>query len=200
MFNPYAQGGWQNSRNPNATSSRNTIPQPSVYGAVPFVASGPTPMFVSFRFTSFSPSILNSTVMGPHGKTYFHVTTDVPTPGVTVISNSNNQPTAIVEWLRNPMVEVRGFVHKQQTSDWLALAQGKRYRTMTAKNKTFVWAPDDDSICLYSSGVGAPETYARLTREDGAVALEITSEAIQLGLLDVCVAAALLLQCGRKID
>ncbi|KAK7002248.1 hypothetical protein R3P38DRAFT_2794788 [Favolaschia claudopus] len=68
----------------------------------------------------------------------------------------------IIEWLRNPMVEVRGFVHKQQVSEWLALAQGKRYRTMTAKNKTFVWAPDDDPICLYSSGVGAPETHARL--------------------------------------
>ncbi|KAJ6508126.1 hypothetical protein C8R45DRAFT_1089334 [Mycena sanguinolenta] len=71
---------------------------------------------------------------------------------------------------------------------------------MTAKGKTFVWAPDGESVCLYSPGLGAPQTYARVTREEGAVALDITAEAIQIGLLDVCVAAALLLQCGRNID
>jgi hypothetical protein len=53
---------------------------------------------------------------------------------------------------------------------------------------------------LYSPGLGAPQTHARVTREEGAVALDITSDAIQMELLDVCVAAALLLQCGRKID
>jgi hypothetical protein len=53
---------------------------------------------------------------------------------------------------------------------------------------------------LYSAGLGTPQIYARVTREEGAVALEITAEAIQIGLLEVCVAAALLLQCGRRID
>lgn len=88
---------------------------------------------------------------------------------------------------------------------------------MTAKGKTFVWAPDEESICvrvmsiplsvsfivifqLYSSGLGVPQTYARVTREEGAVALEISEEAIQIGLLEICVTAAFLLQSGRKID
>jgi hypothetical protein len=53
---------------------------------------------------------------------------------------------------------------------------------------------------LYAPGHGVPQTYARLTREDGAVALEITAEAIRIGLLPVCVTAAFLLQSGRKID
>ncbi|KAJ7822816.1 hypothetical protein B0H14DRAFT_2370489 [Mycena olivaceomarginata] len=199
-MNPYAQGGWRNTGNPNAASGSNTVPQPSIFGALPFVTPSPLPMFVSFRFTSYSPSILNSTVMGPQAQTYFHVNTDIPTPGFTVITNSANQPTAIIEWARHPVLEIRGIVPKQQTSQWLALAPEKRYRTMTVKNKTFVWAPDGESICLYSPGLGAPQTHARVTREEGAVALDITSDAIQMGLLDVCVAAALLLQCGRKID
>jgi hypothetical protein len=53
---------------------------------------------------------------------------------------------------------------------------------------------------LYSAGLASPQTYARITREEGAVALDITAEAIQIGLLEVCVAAAFLLQSGRRID
>ncbi|KAF8209121.1 hypothetical protein K438DRAFT_1573248 [Mycena galopus ATCC 62051] len=146
--NPYTQGGWRNTGNPNAPSGSGTIPQPSMYGALPYPAASPLPMFISFRFTSFSPSILNSTVVGPQGETYFRVSTDIPTPGFTIITNSSNQPTIIIEWSRNPVLEIRGIVPKQQTSQWLALAAGKRYRTMTAKNKTFVWAPDGESICV----------------------------------------------------
>jgi hypothetical protein len=58
----------------------------------------------------------------------------------------------------------------------------------------------DVLLQLYSAGLGAPQIYARVAREEGAVALELTSEAIQIGLLEVAVAAALLLQCGRNID
>ncbi|KAJ6508125.1 hypothetical protein C8R45DRAFT_815015 [Mycena sanguinolenta] len=105
--NPYTQGGWQSSSNLRASSSSNTVPQPSLFGALPFVTPNPIPMFVSFRFTSFSPSILNSTVMGPQGKTYFHVSTDVPKPGFTVITNSTNQPTIIIEWRKHPVLEIR---------------------------------------------------------------------------------------------
>jgi hypothetical protein len=55
---------------------------------------------------------------------------------------------------------------------------------------------------LYSAGLGTPQTDARVTREEGAVALKITAEAtsMQIGLLEVCVAAAFLLQSGRRID
>ena len=57
-----------------------------------------------------------------------------------------------------------------------------------------------DRIKLYAPGLGEPETYARMTREEGAVALEVTAEAIRIGLLDVCVTAAFLIQSGRNID
>ncbi|KAJ6500218.1 hypothetical protein C8R47DRAFT_1068436 [Mycena vitilis] len=200
MFNPFAQGGWRNPANPNAASSSDTVPQPSIFGALPYPTQNQPSMFISFRFTSFSPTILNSTVVGPQAKTYFRINTDVPTPGFTVITNAANQPMVIIEWLKHPVVEIRGIVSKQLTSEWLVLSEEKRYRTMTAKGKTFVWAPDNASICLYSPGLGTPHTYARVTQEEGTVLLEITAEAIQLGLLETCVAAAFLLQSGRTID
>ncbi|KAJ7189196.1 hypothetical protein C8R46DRAFT_1056791 [Mycena filopes] len=196
MFNPFTNG-W-NAAHPG--SSGNTVPQPSIFGALPYPTRSMTTMFMSFLFTSFTPTILNSTVVGPKSKTYFRITTDTPTVGFTVIHNSANQPMIIIEWLKHPVIEIRDIVSKRQTADWLPLSADKSYRTMTALGKTFVWAPDGRYICLYSAGLGSPQIYARVIREDGEVALELTSEAIQIGLLEICIAAALLLQCERKID
>ncbi|KAJ7889756.1 hypothetical protein B0H13DRAFT_1626588 [Mycena leptocephala] len=200
MFNPFAQGGWTNAANPNAGSSGNIIPQPSLFGALPYPTRNATPNFMSFRFTSFSPTIMDSTVMGSNSRTYFRVKTDVPTVGFTVIHNSANQPTIIIEWLKHPVIEIRDALSKRQTSQWLALSADQSYRKMTAVGKTFVWVPDGKYICLYSAGLGAPQIFARVSREEGAVALELTTEAIQIGILESCVAAAFLLQSGRKID
>ncbi|KAJ7908495.1 hypothetical protein B0H13DRAFT_1878625 [Mycena leptocephala] len=44
MFNPYAQGGWRNTANPNALRSFSSLPpQPSIFGALPFPTQTPTP-------------------------------------------------------------------------------------------------------------------------------------------------------------
>ncbi|KAJ7089566.1 hypothetical protein C8R44DRAFT_648678 [Mycena epipterygia] len=200
MFNPYAQGGWTNTANPNAGHPGNTVPQPSIFGALPYPTPVSSPTFIPFRFTSFSPSLLDSTVIGPHSRTYFRVKTDVPTVGFTVIQDAANRPVIIIEWLKHPIIEIRDIMSKRQTSHWLALSPDKSYRKMNALGKTFVWAPDGKYICLYSSGLGAPQIYARVCREEGAVELELTAEAIQIGLLEICVAAALVLQSGRNID
>ncbi|KAJ6592353.1 hypothetical protein B0H19DRAFT_975176, partial [Mycena capillaripes] len=71
---------------------------------------------------------------------------------------------------------------------------------MVIKGRTFIWAPEGKFICLYSVCLRAPQIYARVSKEDGIVALELTSEAIQLGIIEECVASAFLLQCGRTID
>ncbi|KAJ7511481.1 hypothetical protein B0H11DRAFT_1845259 [Mycena galericulata] len=201
MWNPYAQGGWKNQANPTAGTSGNpTLPQPSIFGALPFTTQASSPMLLSFRFTSFNPTILDSTVMGPKSQAYFRVTTDAPTVGFTVVHNSANQPMIMIEWSDEPIVEVRGIIPKEHTSTWLALSPDKSYRKMSARGKNFFWAPDGDCICLFSSGLGAPQIYARVSREERTVKLELTAEAIQIGLLEICIAATLLLQCGRNID
>jgi hypothetical protein len=182
MFNPFAQGGWPNAANPNAGSSgTGSSPQPSIFGALPCMwfkvssvsnlshcpldpTRNPTPMFMTFRFTQFSPTIMDSTVIA-NSRTYFRVKTDVPTVGYTVIHNSANQPTIVIEWLKHPVIEIRDILSKRQTSQWLELSADKTfaalfmlstqtltyfssYRTMTARGKTFLWVPDGSHISV----------------------------------------------------
>ncbi|KAJ7076640.1 hypothetical protein B0H15DRAFT_1026469 [Mycena belliarum] len=200
MFNPYAQGGWKNTENPHAGSSCRNVPQPSIFGALPYPTLVTPPTFHSFRFTSCNPTILHSDVIGPQARRYFRVDTDSPAAGYTIIHSACSQPVAIIEWACHPIIEIRDIVAKQPTAEWLALSPDRTYRKMTANGKMFVWAPDGDYISLYSSGLGSPQLYARVLREEEDVALDLTAEAIQIGLLEICVAAALLLQSGRKID
>jgi hypothetical protein len=54
---------------------------------------------------------------------------------------------------------------------------------------------------LYGGSPDAPELLARVTRtEKPAVVLEITTEAIQAGLLEPSIVSVALLQCGLTID
>ncbi|KAJ7655959.1 hypothetical protein B0H17DRAFT_956207, partial [Mycena rosella] len=172
----------------------------SIFGALPYPTPISSPTFLTFRFTSCSPTLLDSTVTGPKSRTFFRVKTDSPTVGFSVIHHFANQPVVIIGWSKDPIVKIRNILSKRQTSHWLALSAEKSYRTMSALGKTFVWAPDGKYICLYSAGLGAPQIYARVFREDGEVALELTQEGVQIGLLELCVTAALLLQSGRDID
>ncbi|KAJ7732760.1 hypothetical protein DFH07DRAFT_780867 [Mycena maculata] len=180
MFNPFSQGGWN-----GGGSSSGTVPQPSIFGALPYPTQNAVPTLLPFRITSFNPTILQSTITGANLVPYFRVRTDTPTPGFTVVHNAANEPTIVIEWARHPVVEIRGVVSKRRTKEWLVLSADKTYRTMRALGKTFVWAPDGATICLYSVGLGAPQLYAQVSREEDAVILELTAEAVQIGLLGV---------------
>ncbi|THV03706.1 hypothetical protein K435DRAFT_715368 [Dendrothele bispora CBS 962.96] len=197
--NPYAQSGWTNSSFPSSGSGL----QPSVYGALPFTSvGGSAPTIHRFRFTSFNPDICNCTVVGPNSKTYFQIMNNTPTTGFTLFQNRDGKSFGVIEWRQSPgtVVELRDVVKKQLVSSWLALSQDRSYRHMTVGNRGFVWVPRDDYIGLYSHGTADPQLYAKVARGDGHVALDITSAAIQLGLLEPCVVAVVLLQSGRHID
>jgi|ERR1700722_6571941 len=45
-----------------------------------------------------------------------------------------------------------------------------------------------------------PELVAKISRQDSSVFLEISVQAVRLGLLNLCLTATLLLQSGRNID
>lgn len=93
---------------------------------------------------------------------------------------------------------------------------------MSIRGAQYTWAPDSQYInvsatlslsllvpheCLpttqltqlCSSGP-TPQFLARISRGDDTVAIELTADALQLGLLDTIVVVAVLLQCGHNID
>ncbi|KAJ7509558.1 hypothetical protein B0H11DRAFT_1846605 [Mycena galericulata] len=189
MFNPYSQG-W-----PGSNSNTGT---PSIFGALPFPAPDSLPTFFSFRFTSFNPTVLNCTIIGPKSRPYFRIMTDAPMPGVTVFQNSNGQNISLVQWHRHPEVEMRN-VSRQRTSEMLALSNDQSSRTMSVSGRTLTFTPRDNFIWIYSGGT-QPEVLGRISRSQDTVTLELTGEAIHLGLLEPAVVATFLLQCGRNID
>ncbi|KAJ7048516.1 hypothetical protein C8F01DRAFT_1004534 [Mycena amicta] len=199
-FNPYAQQGWNTPAGPSSSGGR-----PSIYGALPFPTPGPPstlPTFFSFRFTSFAPTILNCTVIGPQSRPYFRVLTDAPVQGVTAFQNASGATIALVQWHRHPEVEIRGVVPRQRSSAMLALSQDQSARVMTVNATTqsaMTFMPRENFIWIYSNAP-EPELLGRISRGKTSVTLELTGEAIHLGLLESAVVATFLLQCGRNID
>ncbi|KAF7342249.1 Auxin efflux carrier [Mycena venus] len=193
-INPYAT--WSNS------NVRRAVPGvPSVHGALPFTADPTASNLVVFHFASFKPSILNCTVLGKNTYPYFTVTTDPAIPGYTAVKNADGKPMALIEWKDGPLVEIRGILPKQRVSDWLTLSGDGSHRTMKVNEQQYIWAPQRSTISLYPAGTQTPELLARISRrEDGTVSLEITSTAVTAGLVETCVVATFLLQCGHKID
>ncbi|KAJ3781170.1 hypothetical protein GGU10DRAFT_390819 [Lentinula aff. detonsa] len=195
ITNPYAQAQWANSSSEHASA-------PSLFGALPFPSSPLRPSIHLFHFTNLNPDILNCTVVGPKSIPYFRVSNNNPSPNFTLFQNREGRSIAIIEWIGSagPVVEVRDIIHKQFVATWLQLTSDRKHRLMKARDRTFVWVPQDERVGLYTYGTTTPELYARLSRTEGGFTLEITSTAIQEGLIECCVVAAVLMQSGRLIE
>ncbi|KAF9258403.1 hypothetical protein L218DRAFT_877186 [Marasmius fiardii PR-910] len=196
-MNPFAQGGWTGS------GSSSQYPEPSIYGALPFSAgssSSPNDSILTFTFTSFDPNITNCIVLGPNSRPFFRIIDNSPSTGFTLFQNNEGRSIAIIEWMRSAtVVEIRDIVQKQLVSSWLAVSQDRSYRTMIARNRSFVWTTRENYVGLFTPGPSS-QCYAKVIRGEESVVLQITAQAVQLGLLESCVVAVVLLQSGRQID
>ncbi|KAJ6517488.1 hypothetical protein C8R47DRAFT_1255101 [Mycena vitilis] len=192
--NPYA--AWSNAR------VRQAVPGvPSVHGALPFSADPSASESVIFHFTAFKPSILNCTVAGKNTFPYFKITTDPSMPGYTAVKSAEGHSVALIEWKERPLSEIRNVLSKQPVADWLLLSDDASHRIMKVNGQQYMWAPQKSTICLYPVGIPRSEMLARISREkDGTVSLELTPTVVKAGLLETCVVATVLLQCGHKID
>ncbi|KAK0477354.1 hypothetical protein IW261DRAFT_1338517 [Armillaria novae-zelandiae] len=203
--NPYAQGGWFNpdkadSINNTAWSPTNP-PQASIYGALPF--SSPSTQQSTYKFVfSYRSTILSSTVNGPNDKAYFRVSNDKPSKGKTLFQNHQGHNFAVIEWQSHPVIEIRELLERQNVAAWLPLSADKTQRAMFARGKWYSWVPYENTICLCTATYGStpPSPIAKILRGDGTVTLELTAQAIQVGLLEICVVATVLLQSERTID
>ncbi|KAF9027009.1 hypothetical protein BDZ89DRAFT_1015895 [Hymenopellis radicata] len=174
-------------------------PTPSVFGALPYPTPPAPANFTTFYLTSFNPSVLNCTVIGPQQMTYFTIVTDPQMPTYTVIKDAKSRNIGLMEWQASPLVELRGVLSKQKVKHWLKLSHDKASRTMDVRGTRYLWAPQEQYINLYSSG-SSPRLLGRICRGQGTITVDIASEAMQLGLLDTLITATVLLQSGKNID
>lgn len=175
-------------------------PAPSVFGALPYTGIATSTDLVTFYCTSFKPSILNCVVVGAQNQVHYRIDSSGDMQGYSVITNTADVKIALVEWRAPPLVELRGVVRKQPVNQWLKLSPNGSAREMDVRGMRYVWAPVDKSINLYTGASSGPTFLAKLTRGPTFITLELTPDALQLGLLDSIVVATLLLQCGRNID
>ncbi|KAJ6489949.1 hypothetical protein C8R45DRAFT_901555 [Mycena sanguinolenta] len=177
-------------------------PPPSVFGVLPYPtppSAHYVPNLTTFYLTSLNPSILNCSVIGPRSRLHYTISTDSSLAGYTVFKNAEKKSIALIEWTKPPRVEIRGVIPKQETQSWLKISRDQTYRTMTVRGFEYTWAPDTQCINLCSSGP-SPQFLGRISRGKDTVIVELTPDAIQLGLQDTTIVVAVLLQCGHSID
>ncbi|KAF5369053.1 hypothetical protein D9758_002946 [Tetrapyrgos nigripes] len=172
----------------------------SAYGALPSANPGMSSNLLTLVFTSMNPNILSSTVVGPNNDPCYYVITDSSLPGYTVFKGTDDRSVALIDWTRQCQVEIRDIVRKQAASSFLSLSSDRQYRIMTVAGQKYMWAPHKNLICLYTNNTPTPVQLAQLSKVQGIIKLELTASAVQAGLVLPCLAAAVLLQSGQRID
>jgi hypothetical protein len=132
-INPYAQAGWYNPENPhsinNSTWGSQSPPPPSIFGALPSTTPPSPPSTLTLVFTSFNPTILDSTVVGPKFQKYFTIVTSRSANGhpFTTFYKHDGESVAIVEWQQHPTLQIRDIAPLQPTAHWLRPGPEPRY-------------------------------------------------------------------------
>ncbi|KAJ7806457.1 hypothetical protein B0H13DRAFT_1669785, partial [Mycena leptocephala] len=149
-------------------------------------------------------SILNCTVVGRDGYTpYFHIVTHAADPERTLFRTNEGRNVAVVGWGGEGSTSYQIFSFRQ-VHMWIDFDVFHSCRLMYAFGNTYVWAPQGDFVCMYDwvpSAVGDfPDLLARIEKQGRTVTLEIMSEAVNRGLLEMAVVASFVFQSGGRIN
>lgn len=139
-MNPFVQG-WSAPQPPihEPTSLPTWGTRPSIRGALPYTTSDPSSAqaLVSFNFTSYDGTILNSALVGSDCRQYFHITTDASTSWRTVVQDSTRRVVAIVSWRPHPAIVIAGAGSAtRRTSQWMCLSPDKTYATLGSNHSS----------------------------------------------------------------
>lgn len=126
--NPFVQGGWYG-QSPFTIGPDGTGTPVSAYGALPMDGGSEPPIegSVVFQFTNANPNILNSVVIGPESCPLYKITTNSSLEGYTQLKDVENKGIALVEWISQPKVEIRGSLAKIVVKDWLPVSVDVRF-------------------------------------------------------------------------
>ncbi|KAJ6600333.1 hypothetical protein DFH09DRAFT_1020947 [Mycena vulgaris] len=201
-MNPFAQG-WSASH-PSAQPLPTWGTRPSLYGALPYHSADSilqaNDTLITFTFTSFDATVLNSALVGSDNRTYFYITTDLSVRGRTVVSDSNRGRVGLITWSAQPTVGIDDLGWTLRASQWLCLSPDRTCRTMVVGAQQFSWQPKNGSIELLSLDKQNPQLLARISQGPTGTTLQLSPRAIQSRLIQDIVVSAVLLMSGRSID
>lgn len=126
--NPFVQGGWYG-QSPYSLGPDTTGTPSSAYGALPMVGGQAPPQdgWAVFNFTDPKPNVLNSIVVGPELSAMYKISTNQSLEGYTQFRDVENKAAALIEWINEPKVEIRGSVAKVNASEWLPAYMDQRF-------------------------------------------------------------------------
>ncbi|KAF7344909.1 hypothetical protein MVEN_01653300 [Mycena venus] len=202
-MNPLVQG-WSTAHQVSQAlptwGTQPSVPQPSIYGALPYFTPEPIDPFVTYTFVSFGATVLNSALLGADNRTRFLIITDdsASTLERTTVEDPDRGRVALITWGKQPSIAIDELGWTMRTSQWLYLSSNHACRTMIVSGEKFSWRPNGGFIELFS--LEGSDALARISQGAAGVVLQVAPKAIQKRLLKVIVTSTVLLMSGRKID
>ena len=75
-----------------------------------------------YKFTSLSPTILSSVVIGIEESPVYYITTSGTALGHTTFRDTLGSVIAFVDWKKPPIVEIKGRLSRMLIRDWLQVS------------------------------------------------------------------------------
>ncbi|KAJ6465144.1 hypothetical protein DFH09DRAFT_1295411 [Mycena vulgaris] len=195
------QGSYGQQAPPSTYGSQNDAKYPDDKTALhtPQVppALGHDPRFVSFEFSGTKKSIRDSRVTDPWGRT---VLTIASTKKESTLHNMQGHVLAVIEWNHSlPRVRYRGSEVKSK--ELLPLDRKQMTRGMTHEGHSYGWQamPDREAVGLYPTS-SPGKCLAYWHNEDNEIFLKATPEVYESGMLDICLIAVFLMNCGVQLE
>ncbi|EIN08501.1 hypothetical protein PUNSTDRAFT_69040 [Punctularia strigosozonata HHB-11173 SS5] len=155
----------------------------------------------SLHFVSFSPTILSCDVVDSNGGPRYAVRTELLNGTlVTTVTDALGRALAILDWKNKPAVEISGHIGRQAASEWLVRSENGSSRTMELGAMHYRWVTHEDNLCLTMHLRPGADVLCRVTKTRDMITLELTQNAIVIGLELPAIVATMLLMSGRNID
>ncbi|KAF7344753.1 hypothetical protein MVEN_01636000 [Mycena venus] len=181
-MNPLVQG-WSTAHQVLQTlptwGTQPSVPQPSIYGALPYFTPEPVDPFVTYTFVSFGATVLNSALFGADNRTRFLITTNESTSVLerTTVEDPGRGRVALITWGKQPSITIDDLEWTIRTSQWLYLSSNRACRTMIVCGEKFSWRPNAGFIELFS--LEGSDALARISQGAAGVILQVTPKVIQ---------------------
>ncbi|EIN08498.1 hypothetical protein PUNSTDRAFT_134877 [Punctularia strigosozonata HHB-11173 SS5] len=112
----------------------------------------------------------------------------------------------MINWQESATVEIQGYSEGMNIADWLVRSEDSRSRTMEVGNMRYRWMPIGDHLCLTMHLTPTADSSStlcilcRVTKSRTEITLELSREAMVIGLEIPAVVATVILMSGKNID